>query len=133
MLFLHMLRSERWGDGGAGLLSRIWNVSVTGQRVVAFLQDLLHQVPGKVVVVWDGTPIHRCNDVKRFHADGAAKRLEVLPFPGYAPELNPAAGVWRWLKRVACGNGCCKTRDEVPPAVVVVTKEIIVYKYTSML
>ena len=95
------------------LLSRTWDVSVNGQRVVAFLQHILHQVPGKVLVVWDGAPIHRCNEVKRFLADGAARRLKLLPFPGYAPELNPVEGVWRWLKRVALGNVCCETLDDL--------------------
>lgn len=93
------------------LLSRTWHGSINGPRIVAFLQHILRQVPGKVLVVWDGAPIHRCHAVKRFLADGAAKRLTLLPLPGYAPELNPDEGVWRWLKRVALGNVCCSTLD----------------------
>lgn len=95
------------------LLARTWNNALDGPRVVAFLQHLLRQVPGKVRVVWDGAPIHRCHEVKRFLADGGAKRLKLLPLPGYAPELNPDEGVWRWLKRVALGNVCCDTLDEL--------------------
>ena len=70
-------------------------------------------MPGKVLVVWDGAPIHRCKEVKRFLADGAAQRLKLLPLPGYAPELNPDEGVWRWLKRVALGNVCCTTLEDL--------------------
>ena len=80
---------------------------------MAFLRHILHQVSGKVLVVWDGASIHRCRAVKQFLAEGAAKRLKLLPLPGYAPELNPDEGVWRWLKRVALGNVCCETLDEL--------------------
>ncbi len=95
------------------LLSRPWDVSVNGQRVVAFVHHIVHQGAGQVVVVWDGAPIHRCHEVQRFRAAGAAKRLKVLPVPGSAPDLNPAEGVWRWRKRVARGNVCCETLDDL--------------------
>jgi transposase len=95
------------------LLSRTWDGAINGKRIVAFLQHLLRQVRGKVLVVWDGAPIHRCKEVKRFLADGAAQRLQLLALPGYAPDLNPDEGVWRWLKRVALGNVCCDTLDEL--------------------
>ncbi len=52
-----------------------------------------------------------CN--KTFLAAGGAKRLKLLRLPGYAPELNPDEGVWCWLKRVALGNVCCDTLDEL--------------------
>lgn len=78
-----------------------------------FLQHILRQVPGKVLVVWDGAPIHRCHEVKRFLAEGAAERLKLLALPGYAPDLNPDEGVWRWLKRVALGNVCCDTLTDL--------------------
>ena len=95
------------------LLSRTWDDAIDGKRVVAFLQHSLRQVAGQVLVVWDGAAIHRCKEVKRFLAAGGAKRLKLLPLPGYAPELNPDEGIWRWLKRVALGNVCCDTLDEL--------------------
>jgi transposase len=95
------------------LLSRTWTGAIDGTRVVAFLQHLLRQLPGKVLVVWDGAPIHRCREVKQFLAAGAAKRLKLLSLPGSAPDLNPDEGVWRWRTRVARGNGCCATLDEL--------------------
>jgi len=73
----------------------------------------LRQVSGKVLVGWDGAPTHRCHAVKRCLAEGAAKRLQRLPLPGYAPELNPDAGSWRWLKQVAWGTVCCTTLEEL--------------------
>lgn len=95
------------------LLTRTWTGTIDGKRVVAFLRHLLRHVPGKLLVIWDGASIHRCREVKQLLAEGAAKRLKLLPLPGYAPELNPDEGVWRWLKRVALGNVCCDTLDEL--------------------
>ncbi len=95
------------------LLSRTWTGTINGQRVVTFLQHILRQVSGQVLVVWDGASIHRCQAVKQFVADGATKRLKLLRLPGYAPELNPDEGVWHWLKRVALGNVCCDTLAEL--------------------
>jgi len=95
------------------VVSRTWSGSIDGQRVVEFLRHLLRHVRGNVVVVWDGASIHRCAAVKQFLAHGAAKRLQWLALPGYAPDLNPDEGVWCWLKRVARDNVCCETLDEL--------------------
>jgi len=42
----------------------------------------LRQIPGKLLVAWDGSPIHRGGAVKDFMASGASSRLklEQLPF-----------------------------------------------------
>ena len=53
------------------------------------LCDTLRQIPRKLLVVWDGSPIHRSKVVKRFLAEGAAGRLQLELLPGYAPEMNP--------------------------------------------
>lgn len=90
-----------------------WTGTINGARVVTFLRHILRHVAGKVLVIWDGASIHRCREVKHFLAMGAARRLKLLPVPGYAPELNPVEGLWRWLKRVALGNVCCATLDEL--------------------
>lgn len=74
--------------------------------VVRFLKHLLSHLPGKLLVIWDGSPIHRGQPVKDFLAAGAAARLRLEPLPGYAPDLNPDEGVWNLLKRVELRN-CC--------------------------
>jgi hypothetical protein len=66
-----------------------------------------------VLVIWGGAPLHRCKAVKQFLAGGATKRMKLLSLPGAAPDLNPDAGVWRWRKRVALGNVCCDSLDEL--------------------
>jgi transposase len=71
-----------------------------GEDVVRFLRLLLRKIQGKLLVIWDGSPIHRGQAVKAFLARGAAKRLHLAQLPGYAPELNPDEGIWNYLKRV---------------------------------
>ncbi len=95
------------------LFSHIQEESYRGPAVVAFLRQLLRQIPGKVLVIWDGAPIHRCQPIKEFLAAGAARRLQLEQLPGYAPELNPAEGVWNLLKRRELKNRCCQDLEEL--------------------
>ncbi len=81
--------------------------SYQGPDAVRFLQLLLREIPGKLLVIWDGATIHRCQAIKDFLAKGGAKRIHLERLPAYAPELNPQEGVWNLLKRVELKNVCC--------------------------
>ena len=35
------------------------------------------------------------------------RREHLEQLPGYAPDLNPAEGIWNYLKRVELANRCC--------------------------
>ena len=95
------------------LFTHIQDEAFTGETVVAFLRQLLRQIPGKLLVVWDGASIHRSQVVKDFLAQGAAARLHLERLPAYAPELNPAEGVWSLLKRGQLKNRCCQDLAEL--------------------
>jgi len=75
--------------------------------VVAFLKHLLQHIPGLLLVIWDGAPIHRGKPVKEFLANGGAERIRLEPLPAYAPDLNPDEGIWNYLKRVELRNVRC--------------------------
>ena len=90
------------------LLLQVRPYSLRSPDVVEFLRQLLRHVPGKLLVIWDGSPIHRGQPVKDFLARGAARRLRLEPLPAYAPELNPDEGVWNYLKRVELRNVRCQ-------------------------
>jgi transposase len=77
------------------------------EDVVRFLRVLVRKIPGKLLVLWEGAPIHRGQPIKDFLRRGAAKRLHLEQLPGYAPDLNPAEGLWTYLKRVELANCCC--------------------------
>ncbi len=74
---------------------------------------LLRKISGKIVLIWDGSPIHRAHEIKDSLKRGAAKRLHLEQLPGYAPDLNPDEGMWNYLKRVELGNVCCTDLDEL--------------------
>jgi transposase len=81
--------------------------AMNSAAVVAFLEHLLREVPGRMVIIWDGAPIHRSRLIKAFLANGAAQRLHLERLPAYAPELNPGEGLWQQLKGVELRNVCC--------------------------
>jgi transposase len=80
-----------------------------GDDVVRFLKHLMRQIPGKLLLIWDGSPIHRGGAVKDFLASGAARRVQLEQLPGYAPDLNPDEGIWKHLKCVELKNLCCES------------------------
>jgi transposase len=81
--------------------------ALNSDDVVAFLEHLLREVPGRMVLIWDGAPVHRSHVIKKFLANGAAQRLHVERLPAYAPDLNPGEGLWHQLKGVELRNVCC--------------------------
>jgi transposase len=93
------------GDGR--LFLQVRQTAYDGQAVVAFLRVLLRKISGKVLLIWDGSPIHRAQPIKDFLKRGAARRLWLEQLPGYAPDLNPDEGIWNYPKRVELGNVCC--------------------------
>ena len=78
-----------------------------GLDSVRFLKHLLAQMDHKLLVIWDGSPIHRSIEVRTFLANGAAKQIHLERLPAYAPDLNPDEGTWQHLKRVELCNVCC--------------------------
>jgi transposase len=84
-----------------------------GGDVARFLKHLMGQIEGKLLVIWDGSPIHRSKAVKDFLADGAASRVQLEQLPGYAPDLNPDEGIWKHLKCAELKNLCCQNLSEL--------------------
>jgi transposase len=76
--------------------------------VIAFLKQLLAHIPGKLLIIWDGAPIHRSQAIKAFLSQEAAGRIWLERLPGYAPDLNPDEGIWHYLKHVELKNRCCR-------------------------
>ena len=59
-----------------------------------FLKDLKRFVQGhRIILVWDHLPAHRSKVMKRFLFE-QRHWLQIEWLPGYAPDLNPAEGVW---------------------------------------
>lgn len=71
--------------------------SIKSPQGIQFLQHLQRHVPGKILILWDGAPIHRSLLVKHYLASTRG-HLVVEQLPAYAPELNPVEYMWGHLK-----------------------------------
>jgi transposase len=60
------------------------------------LRDLLRQVPGPIILLWDQGQIHKGPVIREVLLDNP--RLQTEFFPKYAPELNPVEQVWHDFK-----------------------------------
>jgi transposase len=87
--------------------------SLNGMHCIEFLEHLLKVAGKRLLVIWDGSPIHRRTAVTEFvSATGGKIWLEALP--GYAPDLNPwDEGGWYHLKDVEMCNLVCHDLEEL--------------------
>ena len=95
------------------LFLKTYEHSITSREVVAFLGQLQRLIPGLLLVIWDGSPIHRSKVIKAYLAAGAARRIHLEQLPGYAPELNPTEWVWSYLKIADLANVTCDFLSEL--------------------
>lgn len=87
--------------------------ALNGLHRVAFLQHLPRVAGERLLVIWDGSPIHRRDAVREFVQESKGKvRVEALP--GYAPDLKPwDEGAWHHLKNVEMRNLVCRDVEEL--------------------
>ena len=87
--------------------------SLNGLHVIEFLTHLRDVAGQRLLMIWDGSPIHRRTEVGDFVAGTCGKiRLEALP--GYTPDLNPwDEGGWNHLKHVQLRNVVCRDLEEL--------------------
>jgi transposase len=78
------------------LYCQLYEDNIQGEEVAFFLRHLLRQVRGHLIVLLDNGNIHRGDPVQELLS--RTRRLHLVPFPSYAPELNPDEGVWNLLK-----------------------------------
>ena len=78
--------------------------SLNGWHSIEFLMHLLRVAGERLLVIWDGSPIHRRGEVKEF-VSGLRGKVWLEALPGYAPDLNPwDEGGWHHLKNVELAN-----------------------------
>ena len=77
----------------------IWNEgSCNTDHTLAFLEKVaewLGPPQHPVLIIWDGAPWHRAIRIRE-----QAEKLgfQLLPLPGYSPDLNPIEGLWKWMR-----------------------------------
>lgn len=108
---------------GAGY-AQVQRQAYTSAAVIQFLDAVHVQFPGKVLLIWDGAPIHRSEKIQEYLAQGASAWLRLETLPGYAPDLNPDEGIWNHLKQVELKNVSAMTLAILETAVIVALQHI---------
>ena len=78
------------------------NLNFRWPTVLEFVRRLRARLGRPLTVVWDQIPIHTCDALKERLRQVPGVVAE--PLPAYAPELNPADGVWRYIKNSRLPN-----------------------------
>lgn len=87
--------------------------SLNGLDTVDFLQHLQRVAGERLLVIWDGSSIHRRTEVTEY-LSGTHGKVWQEPLPGYAPDLNPwDEGGWNHLKNVEMRNVICLDIEEL--------------------
>jgi transposase len=90
----------------------IFKANFTVGVCLRFLRRLLQHNRRKVVLIWDGHPVHGSAAVAAFVAENAA-RLKVYRLPSYSPDLNPDEWVNNDVKSNALGRKRPRTQQQM--------------------
>jgi transposase len=83
-----------------------------GPHTAEFLERVAEWSQGKpkVTIIWDGSPVHRAKEAQQKAKDLG---MEVIPLPGYSPDLNPIEGLWKWMREEVTYAYCQPSLDEL--------------------
>jgi transposase len=84
---------------------RLWPYRrANGEHTIDVLRRLRAEVPErKLIVLWDGAPYHRAQAVREV---ATTLDIELMPLPGYSPDLMPVEALWRWLRADVTYHHC---------------------------
>jgi transposase len=86
--------------------------SLNGLHSIEFLIHLGRLAADRLLVIWDGSPIHRRVELQEF-VEEAGDHIHLEPLPPYAPDLNPVEWMWRHLKLVEMANLTCLDLEQL--------------------
>ena len=91
---------------------RLWPYPrANGEHTIDVLRRLRAEHPDReLVVLWDGASYHRAGTVREA---AAALRIELMPLPGYSPDLMPGEALWRWLREDVTYHHCHTTAEDL--------------------
>ena len=96
----------RWDGCRARLYIQLRPGSYNEESLIEVLKDVRRHFRGhKVLLLWDGLTCHK-SKLMRAYLESQSSWLTVERLPAYAPDLNPAEGLWANLKSRELANRC---------------------------
>src|SRR4051812_12150355 len=81
------------------------------EHTVEVLQRLRTEAPDRtLIVLWDGAPYHRAKAVREA---ARALDIELMPLPGYSPDLMPVEALWHWLREDVTYHHCHASAEDL--------------------
>jgi transposase len=91
---------------------RLWPYPrANGCHTMDVLRRLRAEAPDrKLIVLWDGASYHRAKAVR----EGACELgIDLVPLPGYSPDLMPVEALWRWLREDVTYHHCHASTEDL--------------------
>jgi transposase len=91
---------------------RLWpSPRANGEHTIDVLQRLRAAFPNEaLLVLWDGAPYHRAKAVREV---ARTLDIELMPLPGYSPDLMPVEALWRWLREDVTYHHCHASAEDL--------------------
>jgi transposase len=91
---------------------RLWPYPrANGCHTIDVLRRLRTEAPDrKLIVLWDGAPYHRAKAVREV---ATTLGIELMPLPGYSPDLMPVEALWRWLREDVTYHHCHASAEDL--------------------
>lgn len=109
-----------WLSPQRGRLGLIYQTLVNGyfnnEQVAGFLESVARELPDRIVVLWDGGPMHE-GDPIRSEIECLQPRMSLESLPPWAPMLDPVEPIFGWLKYGRLPNYCPRDARELNKAV----------------
>jgi len=91
---------------------RLWPYPrANGEYTMDVLRRLRAEFPDEaLIVLWDGAPYHRAKAVREI---ATTLGIELVPLPGYSPDLMPVEALWRWLREDVTDHHCHAVAEDL--------------------
>ncbi len=84
---------------------RVHEETIKSGQVIEYLSQLLGQIRGHIVLVWDNGSTHTSHETEAF-LESVKDRLTVFYLPPYFPKLNPTEYLWTYIKWAKMKDYC---------------------------